>query len=189
MTNRYKPKKCRWCKKEFAPSRPLQKVCSYQCAIKDAESNRKAEKAKKFKAETRRRKEALKTTAQCLGDAQKEFNKFIRLRDHGKPCISCGRKSGCKINAGHFRSVGACPELRFVELNVHLQCEHCNQYKSGNIDRYRINLVKKIGLKKVEWLEGNHAPKRYRKEDAEAIKKKYRLKAKKLLTKINEVKK
>lgn len=70
-------------------------------------------------------------------EVQVEFNRFIRARDANQPCISCGRQSGAKRNAGHYRPVGACPELRFCEINCHVQCEHCNSYNSGNLSLYR----------------------------------------------------
>ena len=62
------------------------------------------------------------------------------------------------MNAGHYRSVGSCPELRFNEENCFLQCEHCNSYLSGNIIEYRKRLADKMGAYKVEWIEGKHEP-------------------------------
>ncbi|RUM32065.1 MAG: hypothetical protein DSY42_01725, partial [Aquifex sp.] len=100
------------------------------------------------------------------------FNRYIRERDKNETCISCGRVPK-KRNAGHYRSVGACPELRFEPLNVNLQCEHCNTFKSGNAIEYRINLVKKIGLERVEWLEGPHEPAKWSIDEIKAIKKEY----------------
>ncbi|HFU0230446.1 TPA: recombination protein NinG, partial [Vibrio parahaemolyticus] len=67
--------------------------------------------------------------------AQEQFNRFIVLRDNGKPCASCGRY--LSLCAGHYRSVGAAPELRFNEDNVHGQCYECNGNKSGNAKEYR----------------------------------------------------
>lgn len=107
--------------------------------------------------ELNKAKEKLKTHSEWLQDLQKVFNQYIRKRDAGDGCISCGTKSG-QMQAGHYRSVGAAPELRFEELNVHAQCATCNNYLSGNLIEYRINLVKKIGAEKVEWLEGHHEP-------------------------------
>ena len=66
-----------------------------------------------------------------------------------------------RMNAGHYKSVGSTPALRFNEGNVHLQCEHCNSYLSGNIGEYRPRLIAKIGLEMVEFLEGPHEPKKY----------------------------
>jgi hypothetical protein len=44
--------------------------------------------------------------------------------------------------------------------------------------KYRENLIAKIGLERVEWLEGPHEPKRYRIEDLKEIRDTYRLKLK-----------
>lgn len=87
-------------------------------------------------------------------------------------------KESKKENAGHYRSVGSCPELRFEPLNVHLQCEYCNTYLHANLINYRINLIKKIGIKKVEWIEGKHDPKRYTKEQLIDLKEYYKNKIK-----------
>jgi len=90
-------------------------------------------------------KEKMKTKSQWLGDLQKVFNQYIRLRDRNKPCISCGRSLTGKYDAGHFFSVGAYPNLRFDEDNVHGQCVECNQHRHGNIGEYSIRLPQRIG--------------------------------------------
>ncbi|WP_258530002.1 recombination protein NinG [Pseudomonas aeruginosa] len=61
-----------------------------------------------------------------------------------------------QYHAGHYRSVGSHPELRFDEDNVHKQCAPCNNHKSGDVVNYRINLVAKIGAAAVARLEGPH---------------------------------
>ena len=45
------------------------------------------------------------------------------------------------------------PQIRFDEDNIHNQSIYCNQYQGGNSDDYRGNLIKKIGLERVERLE------------------------------------
>ncbi len=148
-------KACRICKKKFSPISSFAKTCSPGCALEWVEK----EKQRKFDAETRRRKEKLKTRSDHMSDTQTAFNAFIRERDRDKPCVSCGRNNpGVKMNAGHYLSVGAHPELRFCEFNVHKQCEHCNSFKSGNIKLYRKGLIERIGIDLVEWLEGPHEP-------------------------------
>ncbi|MGD1502665.1 recombination protein NinG [Vibrio harveyi] len=106
--------------------------------------------------------------------AQEKFNRFIVIRDTGKPCISCGRY--LPLTCGHFRSVGACPELRFDEENAYGQCVECNGNKSGNVAEYRIQLIEKIGLERVERLEGYHPPKHYTVYDLFEIEKEYEAK-------------
>ena len=83
--------------------------------------------------------------------AQRHVNEYIRLRDAGEPCISCGNYR--TLQAGHFIAAGSCDGLRFDLDNVNGQCKKCNYFLSGNQLEYRKNLLKKIGLKRVENLE------------------------------------
>jgi len=46
--------------------------------------------------------------------------------------------------------------------------------KSGNLTEYRRHLINKIGLDRVEWLEGPHDSPRYTESDLRAIRDKYR---------------
>lgn len=164
-----KQRKCKHCKQKYTPIRPLQTACSVDCAIALME----ATKAKVERRKATQRKEALKSKSDWAKEAQSAFNKYIRLRDSSKACISCGRHHAGQYHAGHYRTIGACPELRFDERNVHKQCAPCNNHLSGNIINYRINLINKIGLNTVEWLEGKHEPKHYTIEDLKEIKAKY----------------
>jgi len=150
------------------------------CAIEYGEADVKAKRKRVERAATalkrksnREAKVRIKTRSQWLKEAQNECNTFIRFRDRGQNCISCGRVPK-KSNAGHYRSVGSAPELRFHPWNINLQCEHCNSWKSGNAVDYRISLVQKIGEKAVEWLEGAHQAQKYTVEDAKEIKAYYK---------------
>lgn len=174
MVKQPKPKKCKVCKTSFTPDRPLQQVCNYQCAIELA-NDRKDRLERTRKAQVRRSdKERLKTRADHLREAQAVFNSFIRERDKGQPCISCKRHHNGQYHAGHYRSIGACPELRFEPDNVHLQCSVCNNHRSGNLIEYRINLAQKVGIERLSWLEGPHNPKKYTIDDIKAIKQAYK---------------
>ena len=152
MLKKIKHKRCRICKETFEPINTTQVVCGFACAVAMTTQQREAKQRKEYKAI----KEKLKTKGDWLREAQIVFNRWIRLRDEGEPCISFQKPMHKKINAGHYRSVGACPELRFNELNVHAQCEHCNSFLSGNIIKYRQSLINKIGLQQVLWIEGPH---------------------------------
>jgi hypothetical protein len=136
--------------------------------------------AKVDKALTKQRREKLKSKAQWAKEAQTEFNKFIRLRDADQPCISCGRHHTGQYHAGHFLSVGARPELRFTESNVHKQCAPCNTHLSGNAVLFRRGLIAKLGPVCVEWLEGNHQPRRDTVDTLIALKREYAAKARAL---------
>lgn len=124
-----KPKKCKSCGIEFIPKNSLQKVCSPKCALDLTRQNAQKAQERAEKKKQRERKAKLKSRSEWLKEAQAVFNKFIRLRDKNEPCISCGRYHQGQYHAGHYRSVGACPELRFCELNVHKQCAPCNDHK------------------------------------------------------------
>ena len=176
ITKPIKKKLCKVCKELYQPIRPLQSVCSPNCAWDHAKTVR--EKAER--KETKELKVKLKTKAEWLKEAQAIFNQFIRLRDKDAPCISCQRHHTGQYHAGHYKTTGAHPELRFNEFNVHKQCAPCNNHLSGNIINYRINLVKKIGLDEVEWLESNHTASKYTIEDIKALKTLYKQKIKAL---------
>lgn len=175
-------KACRYCGKSFAPARPMQQVCGMRCAKAEL---RQAKKAKV--TQTRARKEAIKTKPDLIKEAQHAFNAYIRERDRlaGYACISSGRPldwSGNGTDAGHYRSTGSAPHLRFNEDNCHAQSKHDNQYKSGAAVDYRIGLVKRIGLERVEALEADQSSPKWTHDDLRAIKQLYKEKLKKLLT-------
>jgi hypothetical protein len=175
-----KGKTCKVCKAEFIPARPLQSVCSPACGLAKATQDRvKVERKNATQARQERSKARLKlkSRGQWLKETQALHNAYIRKRDEGLPCISCGSFTG-KSNCGHYRSVGSAPELRFETLNSARQCEKCNSYLSGNLINYRINLIKRIGLDKVEWIESKHDAKHYSIEDLKLIKKQYKDKLK-----------
>lgn len=169
-------KTCRACRTKFEPVRMGQVACGWECAIKHT-ANLKAARDRK---ETKERKAKLKTRRDWLREAQSAFNRYIRTRDMGRPCISCGRHHTGQIHAGHYLSTGARPELRFDERNVHAQCAPCNNHLSGNIVLYRKGLIAKIGLEAVNALEGPHDPKHYTVDDLKQIKAEYTRKAKEL---------
>lgn len=174
-----RPKKCKnpACGEKFVAQRLGQAVCSPKCglAIKDVNQD-KARKAiaEVGRKELRAAKERIKPKGQYMREAQAAFNAWIRARDAAQPCISCGRHHDGKYDAGHYRTVGSNPALRFEPLNCHKQCVPCNQHKSGDIVNYRISLVVRIGQDKVEWLEGPHEPQRYTIDDLKEIKARYK---------------
>jgi len=177
-TPQQKLRKCKapGCENMYTPYSTLSRACSPKCAFVLVQ----IAKEKKERKETRERKRALRTKGEWLKLAQAKFNKFIMLRDKHLPCISCGTMNpNIQYAAGHYRSVGACPELRFNEDNCHKQCNsNCNNFLSGNPIEYRINLVKRIGLDRVVELEGPHEPKHYTIPDIQEIRERYRLKVK-----------
>lgn len=146
-----KTKKCKECGNAFQPFNSLQVACSAACAVLLA---RKKNEKRAWQKEKRERKNRLKSHAEWLAELQTVFNAYIRARDYGLPCVSCGTTAKVQYAAGHFFSVGAFPNVRFDEDNVHLQCnKKCNSELSGNIHNYRPALIEKIGIERFEALE------------------------------------
>lgn len=178
-----KPKTCRICKDKFVPVRPLQPVCQkFACGMEyglQVIAKAKASKAAKEARAHREAKAAAKPRSWFMKAAQVAFNRWVRVRDADRPCISCGTTEA-KWDAGHYRSVGSNPALRFEPLNNHKQCAQCNQHKSGNALEYRIGLIARIGQESVDWLEGPHEAKHYSIDDLKQIKADYTRMAKEL---------
>lgn len=96
-----------------------------------------------------------------LKKAQETFNRFVRKRDAGKPCVSCGSMN--TAHASHFYAAGSYTGLRFSESNVHLSCVSCNTFKGGNIHEYRKRLEQRIGKQNLEKLDLSASLNRYKK--------------------------
>jgi hypothetical protein len=172
-------RKCKICKQSYQPRENFQKVCSPGCAVNWV----REEKLRKEKADARRAKANLRNNDRQfrLKQAQTAFNAFIRLRDDDKPCISCGRYHAGQYHAGHYIPVGRQAALRFNEINCHRQCAPCNNHKSGNLTGYREELVRRIGLPLVEWLEKDHpSTKAWSCEELKAIEAYYKRAAKEM---------
>ena len=161
-----KQKTCKSCRQKFVPSRPMQSACSPACAIATAERKREKqaqqEEARKRK-EARQRLEAAKSRADWLREAQAAVNRYVRLRDRDKGCVSCDRPAtwGGQWHASHFRSVGAASAVRFNLWNIHKACSVCNHHLSGNVAGYMPRLIEKVGTEKVEWLQQQNQIVRY----------------------------
>lgn len=190
---------CKICKKRFKPSTLYEWWCSEehkeelitklanearQKRIQQQERQRK-ETTQQERRSLKIRKLAVQPLSYFAKQAQTEFNAFIRERDADLPCISCGRFHDGQYHAGHYRTVGANPELRFNEDNCHRQCAPCNNHLSGNIENYTPAIRAKIGEQAYQLLMGAHEPQRYRREDFERIRDEYKAK-RKALKKLSE---
>lgn len=194
MIRPVKQKRCKVCKAQFTPFNSMAVVCGPKCAIefarKDAAKaqrkidriNAKDEKERKAKAMQEKRDFDNNDMRKLPGKAQYWCNKYIRLRDAGKGCKSCGtKKPDIQYCAGHFIPVGRCIALRYDERNIHLQCNsYCNMHLSGNLTAYESALRRDLGDEVVDWLKGPHEPVRYRAEDYLRIIEHYKAKIKQL---------
>lgn len=181
-------RKCKVCRVVIEKPQGMQIVCGADCAISLAVSKRgKAEKQKAIKD---RRADAVtrqiqKSHGKLIAEAQTAFNLFIRTRDRqaGYPCISSGRAldwTGNAVDAGHYRSRGSAPHLRFDERNCHAQSKQENRYAAGNVLGYRLGLIARLGLEVVEELECDQTPRKYTRDQLKAIKSTYTAKAREL---------
>ena len=187
MKKKVKKKLCKakGCRKRFAPRSTLQSACSPLCAIAVTEQKKEA-KIKALRKANKIALEEMRPKGWYLKAAQAAFNSYVRERDYGNLCISSGRPmnwekpAGSAVDAGHYRSVGAAPHLRFNLWNCHAQSVYHNRHLSGSAIDYRLGLIKKIGLKKVEWLEHEHGRKNYSKDYLKRVAVIFRRKARNL---------
>ena len=179
-----KQKTCQWCREPFTPARSLQKVCAPLCASRLVEARADKKRAKAKAAESRQdraRRRALKTIPELIAEAQHDFNRYVRLRDAGRGCISCGANLqsggvGGGFDCGHYRSRGAAGHLRFCEDNAHGQCKRCNRRLSGNVACFRLGLLERIGADRLAALEADNAPHKWTRTELIAIRDEYRAK-------------
>jgi hypothetical protein len=183
-----KERSCDMCKAQFKPTRTGQKVCGTHCAYlfalaKKAAGERKVKQAER--KDYRERRQALKKTAELIAEAQQAFNEFIRARDAGLPCICCGKpmepdRPGGSVDAGHFRSRGSAPHLRFDERNCFAQRKNCNRPGGTTYAAFKAGVIARIGIEETEALESDQAPRHYTRDELIALRKHYKAKTKAL---------
>ncbi|WP_145556007.1 recombination protein NinG [Yersinia canariae] len=185
---------CKVCKTRFKPEKIYQWWCNEEHRIEYAvlvmkdkrrrdeasEVKRRREKEREQRKELKVRKINAKPKTYWIKQAQQAVNAFVRARDSNLPCVSCGTTSAAQWDAGHYRTTAAAPQFRFDPRQIHKQCSVCNQHKSGNIVPYRVELIKRIGIKTVEAIENNHERRSYTVEELKGIRDYYRLELKRL---------
>lgn len=160
--------KCKQCK-QYAPREQMITVnsgrfCSDECLLAFALDKRNQQKAKakmiKEAYSQKRGGKKHKTREQLDNDlrtrkraAKEACHEYIRYRDRNNPCICCGEPLTKGFQAGHYIESGNNPKVRYDENNINGQNLNCNYFKGGDSGFYRVNLIKKIGIKEVERLE------------------------------------
>ncbi len=177
------------CRKVFEKTQSFVSWCSHECGAiigmkKLAKKRLQEDRAKRVavKAERKADKEKLeahKPLSYWEKIAERHCNAYIRARDPDC-CISCGVTQSSAWQAGHYVAVGANSTLRYHPDNIHKQCIKCNMFEGSNAIQYRIGLLAKIGVERVEWLEGWHSPVKMTAEAAKEIAEMYKLKLKEL---------
>lgn len=173
-------KRCVICK-AINPN-PLIKTCSYDCASAYLKSDRGiAQKAKtkirlEKKAESKKRREwkdrktKLRGTGHQNELTQTVINQYVRLeaKANNRNCISCDKPidyvtkvRGGTYDAGHYKTVKAHPELRFNLKNNNAEHKYCNHHDDQHLVGMRVNIVKRFGRERLDWLDGPHASNHY----------------------------
>jgi hypothetical protein len=153
------------------------KCCSPECAKTYAEQEREktaARIARKERQETRAKLMAMKPRSYWMARAQAAVNAWVRWRDRKLPCISCGTVKAVQWHAGHYLTRGAHPELALDPLNINKQCSQCNDHGSGRQLDHQRGILERYGQRRLEYLEGPHAPKKYTIQDLQAIEASYK---------------
>ena len=163
MQDKLKGRKCFICKTKGCIGQSQLKVfCSIDCQAKLGlilMKKNKEEDDKSHKRETKRRRKEAMTRTEWYDKLQKLVNQYVlHVRDKDKPCCTCGKsKASVKYDAGHYRSRGACSELRFELNNIHKQCSViCNQVGSGMRAEYILFIKEEYGDQVLDWLDGPH---------------------------------
>jgi hypothetical protein len=141
---------------------------TFECAERIAArriAKKAAQEDKECREKLRKLRKESKTLPQLKKEAERVTNELVRLRDWGKPCITCGTWDTVQWEAGHFKSVGAFPELRYDLSNIHKQCHRCNCNLGGNGVAYAQALPLRIGKAEFDRLNGPNDPARYTKDE------------------------
>ena len=144
-------KKCIICKESFVPIyTSLQKTCSVKCAIEAS----KIKESKKISSlnEMRNEKFSIEKLNAVLDQTKLIVHDYIRERDKGKPCISCGSQWKNDFQACHRFNVKQFNGIRFDLMNIHGGCVGCNIYLDGNYDAYDLRLPNRIGEEEYQKL-------------------------------------
>lgn len=167
---------CPYCRKRLEPDQRIHPACidGYAEALQAKADRVKARKARELakldRALVRQRKAALKTIPELIAEADRAFSAWVRERDKqaGHACISSGQPldwSGNQVDAGHYRSRGAASHLRYHPDNCHSQTKRENRYLAGNAIDYRVGLIQRIGIKRVEALEADNTPHKWQRDE------------------------
>ena len=147
-------KRCKNCKNKFEPRfSTLERFC-WVPECKTIEALEKLAKIKRMQAkkerdDLRKRKQALETTQQKILKTQKIVNKYIRLRDQGKQCITCSKILTGKFDAGHYYNANNHHAIRFDPVNINGQCVRCNRDLHGSLIQYRNSIKDRWGMSEL----------------------------------------
>lgn len=130
-------------------------MCSAKCAVKDAEQKSIAKAVRQAKLEKKIGKEKLLSLQGWDLKMKEVMQEIARLLDADKPCIASGKITG-KMAGGHYYAGGSGPFtfLKHNIWNIHKQSFASNSMKAGDTHLYRLGLIERYGLERLEWIEG-----------------------------------
>ena len=137
-----------------APRKPI-KISS--TPLKRTPIKRSATKTAVYPSKPKpRRTTPVSQRKQYIKELDSIFSKYIRLKESKDgvcTCITCGKRDSWKnMHACHYigrRYIGT----RFDERNVHAGCHECNVIKNGNLEAYKIRLMRKYGRSIISELD------------------------------------
>jgi len=88
-----------------------------------------------------------------LVNVRMKCHEYIRLRDYGKPCISCNAPWSEDFHACHLYKAELYSSLKFNEFNISGGCRKCNLFMDGNESGYRVGLLNRYGRDYLERLD------------------------------------
>ena len=122
------------------------KIKMQKAILKATQPRKDFEKAK----DTRKEQNTLKN---LLINVRMQLHAYIRKRDIGKPCISCGVQWNDSFHCTHFYKSEMYSNLRFDVDNLHGGCPKCNLFLDGNESGYRVGLLNRYGKEFVDALD------------------------------------
>jgi len=146
------PKRCKNCKQIFkARFKTTERYCwDPECKTIEAmqivqqKREQQAKQREKVNKAIKEKKER-DSLATLRNNVKNVCHEYIRLRDTGKPCVSCGGEWKDDHEAGHWYSAKQYSSIRFDERNIHGQCIGCNRFLKGNVERYTERVHLRIG--------------------------------------------
>lgn len=110
---------------------------------------------------------------------------YIKLRDKGLPCVSCGAHWTSEHQAGHLYKAELFSMLKYDERNIHNQCKKCNLFDNGNESMYHAAILSRLSIDDYDEIKRIASQEKqtnfkWDREELEKIRKYYQLKIKQL---------
>lgn len=148
--------KCKSCGELFDRERAGQKVCSAACVLALAKQAEMERRVAPYRPKRGKLTAIIHDKARATRLCQHAFNALVRYQDRDRPCITCGTVKAGQWHCGHWKTVGAHPELRFRRENANRQCSVCNDHNGGRPAEHRAAIIVRRGQAVVDWLDGPH---------------------------------